>query len=439
MPPSLRARPLAERDANQRPSRPSGPVAKSAKANKKANAEAAPNKVTKQKKKTSNKSAKSSEKASSANPNDRKRSGAAKKAHETKKKNHLQEREYACIPAIPWDEEDDDEDDGEKQNEEGNTNSSKDNEDHEEDSDSDDGYYHDTNCHSFKKVGNIPSSQAPKGHAWIFSKKAIVWMNHWLDEVEVRNPDNFGMHIYNDSAGWGIGEVMENQLVTLDRELKKTNPDAVRLWTLLQGIALWLVHEQTLYLWEHTDDPEGVRDIITAYGVAVIYSLNILKDNDMLKQEGSELPNLGVVIAFFLDFWTTGIEPEVCDHALPWVAVVMDISEKAGLNLDAAFPDTGPTREWTECEDLEDALLEAPPSPSTIEEWKRENGPFYPLFWEVKDWKKPDWSAFWEAYKERQGHEPGGTRHNCEKMGKVERLAFSYGCPLSPDSCSTVD
>ena len=163
------------------------------------------------------------------------RSERSKKAQQTKKHDFEAERDYICIPEP-----------GGSQKEEQ------------------------------KVLAYKPASEVP-GHSWIFSKKAVYWFNEWMRECAIRDPDNFDMYIYKRYHVYGICEVIENQLKFLHHELgEKKNPDLIRLWTHLQGIAIWLIIGDADLLNSH-DDSDAVSDIFTAYGTAVICSFNLLR------------------------------------------------------------------------------------------------------------------------------------------------------------------
>lgn len=50
----------------------------------------------------------------------------------------------------------------------------------------------------------------PKGWHWFISKGAAVMKRDLYDETDYRNPDLFGMYTYNDHAGYGVCEVIQN-------------------------------------------------------------------------------------------------------------------------------------------------------------------------------------------------------------------------------------
>ena len=56
-----------------------------------------------------------------------------------------------------------------------------------------------------------PAAKSP-GYAWVFTKAGYDQYLHWIDEQGKRDQDDFHMHIYSDFSGYGIVEVMENQV-----------------------------------------------------------------------------------------------------------------------------------------------------------------------------------------------------------------------------------
>ena len=56
-----------------------------------------------------------------------------------------------------------------------------------------------------------PADESP-GHVWVFTREGYSLSDHWYDEQMKRDQDAFGMYIYNDFSGYGVMEVMENQV-----------------------------------------------------------------------------------------------------------------------------------------------------------------------------------------------------------------------------------
>lgn len=56
-------------------------------------------------------------------------------------------------------------------------------------------------------------------------------------QLNIRNPDCFGMYVYNDSYGWGTMEVIENLLV----DFEEAEGNWKEQWAMCEAIAmLWL-------------------------------------------------------------------------------------------------------------------------------------------------------------------------------------------------------
>jgi hypothetical protein len=60
-----------------------------------------------------------------------------------------------------------------------------------------------------KKYNEKPSSEFP-GYPWVVSELAEWLHENYFIEVQMRDQDKFGMHIYNDYTSYGFQEVIEN-------------------------------------------------------------------------------------------------------------------------------------------------------------------------------------------------------------------------------------
>lgn len=85
--------------------------------------------------------------------------------------------EYACIGKPPWAEEIDDDVDGEKS----------------------------------KLVWKKPASEHPEWK-WVMLRESFDLLDTAHKDTDHRDPDVFGMYIYNDFLGYGIIEVLENMV-----------------------------------------------------------------------------------------------------------------------------------------------------------------------------------------------------------------------------------
>lgn len=144
-------------------------------------------------------------------------------------------------------------------------------------------------------------------------------------------PDMFGMHIFNDFNGYGIQELIENLLSSLDDEFKKKEKDEQslnKMWATSAGLVHWLLVEQ-LGPWMIMDD--GDRHEKT---VQLIYRsfLTTLSEIDRAGQLGNDTfaKDLGLVMSLYLR-WSSDLE----DYDITWCKDIVAYAQKAKLDLVA--------------------------------------------------------------------------------------------------------
>ena len=49
-------------------------------------------------------------------------------------------------------------------------------------------------------------------HKWVFTKRGQQWCKYWMIEQAKRDQDRFDLYVYNDYTGYGIHEIIENQV-----------------------------------------------------------------------------------------------------------------------------------------------------------------------------------------------------------------------------------
>lgn len=66
-------------------------------------------------------------------------------------------------------------------------------------------------CGSKRCICDQPAEKHPS-HPWIFTKAGKAAFTMWYGEQLRRDQDEHGLYIYNDFSGYGVTEVMENQV-----------------------------------------------------------------------------------------------------------------------------------------------------------------------------------------------------------------------------------
>ncbi|KAF2815195.1 uncharacterized protein BDZ99DRAFT_459125 [Mytilinidion resinicola] len=139
---------------------------------------------------------------------------------------------------------------------------------------------------------------------WTVTNMANYLVNTYKDDAECRNPDNFGMYIYNDFAGYGLQEVIENQLVMFHEEFNKEDCDPHRLFVYMEAMAIWLFTSDMSH-WTGLNDGARVSATMDIIGRCLLTSLNALERADLL-EPGSKVKNIPMVLSMFLDFADDG-------------------------------------------------------------------------------------------------------------------------------------
>lgn len=115
------------------------------------------------------------------------------------------------------------------------------------------------------------------------------------------------MYIYNDYTGYGLQEVIENQLAAINSLMgKKPEPPAVALWIHLSALAHWL-SVQELGPWMMMDDGERWSNTVAMIGIGILATFNALERADLLKKD-SPIKDLGLVLALLGDFMATCVD-----------------------------------------------------------------------------------------------------------------------------------
>ncbi|KAF2233834.1 hypothetical protein EV356DRAFT_533372 [Viridothelium virens] len=122
---------------------------------------------------------------------------------------------------------------------------------------------------------------------WFTTRKAWQMRDDLKCEADFRHPDYFDMYVYNDFAGYGIQQVIENTLVAFNTEYTKKNPSLNELWAIIEALDL--------------DDGDRMFKTLDMIGCAALSMLNRLDLAGKLKPN-SEFKDIALVISVFLLF-----------------------------------------------------------------------------------------------------------------------------------------
>ncbi|KAH8704500.1 hypothetical protein GQ44DRAFT_630308, partial [Phaeosphaeriaceae sp. PMI808] len=255
---------------------------------------------------------------------------------------------------------------------------------------------------------------------FIISKEAEKILGDHHIAAAKRDQDIFSMHIFNDWTGYGLQEVIENQLSDFNKIMSvkgNQEPDAVELWIRLSAFAHWTQEEQ-LGPWMGQDDGQRWSDTSAMIGIATLATLNALQRSRLLSND-SPIKDLGFVIALLGSFLNccvgmTGDVPvmEGCDEMETWPWEVVQYAKNAGVEIRGVY-------------DIEKEFVEEYDDEEEVGVWKTKEG--------VDRW---GWKAKWKKFTAAHGNrgKVGGHNYDITKMSAKERKRahFDGKDPLDP-------
>lgn len=113
-------------------------------------------------------------------------------------------------------------------------------------------------------------------------------------EVPQRDPDMFDVYVYNDFAGYGYQEVVENNMVEFIKCFSSKDGKTEELWRIVSGMAMWLLDEPNVP-WHN-----GERFVYTCslLGYMFLAALNRI-DRDGEFKVDSKYKDLSLVMALW--------------------------------------------------------------------------------------------------------------------------------------------
>jgi hypothetical protein len=154
-----------------------------------------------------------------------------------------------------------------------------------------------------KRYDGKPAEEFPDW-PYVISEATAELVTKYSLESTKRNQYNFRMYVSNDFTGYGMQEVIENQLTGINTLMAKrrfpADELAVGLWLRLSAFAHW-TQSQQLGPWVMMDDGQRWQDTVAMIGVAILATLNAL-DRTKLLNKHSPVKDLGLVLALLGDF-----------------------------------------------------------------------------------------------------------------------------------------
>ncbi|EON68928.1 hypothetical protein W97_08186 [Coniosporium apollinis CBS 100218] len=258
----------------------------------------------------------------------------------------------------------------------------------------------------FEKYNAKPLSEHPDW-PWRVSKPARKMAAKYAQDVDKRDPDIFGMYIYNDYHGYGTAEVIENMLLAWTTEYQKKDSSVWELWKHTEAIAHFFALMPELIGFGNLEDGERVNEILNVIGLALLSTLNKLEAASLLKPDGP-VKDLELVLCLMLDF-CSGYDVDFED--VVWPHQVVAYANKAGLKLDKLHNMRKDLERYSE---------------DKLDKKKKD------LVYSAPKEDKFEFNKKWKAYVSKYGIKRGGKKtvggeqYDITKMRKAERIKHSF-------------
>ncbi|KAH9883568.1 hypothetical protein F4778DRAFT_775118 [Xylariomycetidae sp. FL2044] len=195
------------------------------------------------------------------------------------------ERSYAfitiCTPRYSGADEDDDDGDGDGDG---------DDDDDDDDVESGDGpKCGKKGCVCFKSPEENPEQP------WIISRAGHRKFYTQFIHAALRDPDAFGMYTFNDHAGYGCLELVQNLVLDFVEAAARGWREQ---WAVCEGIAHWLSHPASMVM-TMIDDGECVNATFRLIGRMFLYMLSELDKQDLVG-DNTEVKSLGCIMAMYM-------------------------------------------------------------------------------------------------------------------------------------------
>ncbi|KAI0412080.1 hypothetical protein F5X98DRAFT_23540 [Xylaria grammica] len=147
-------------------------------------------------------------------------------------------------------------------------------------------------CKCFKPLASNPE------HPWVVSWAGFNKFNNQFIHTFLRDPDNFSMYTYNDHAGYGSIETLENLFLDFEEAAKEKRGEWREQWAICEGAAHWLLHNGSRRL-STIDDSDRVHEVMRLVGRMFLAMLAQL-DNLGLVGDATAVKSLGCTMAMYM-------------------------------------------------------------------------------------------------------------------------------------------
>ncbi|KAI0539344.1 hypothetical protein GGR58DRAFT_464703 [Xylaria digitata] len=170
--------------------------------------------------------------------------------------------------------------------------------DEEEDEDNDDGAERlgppceKKRCRCFKPLASNPE------HPWVISWAGFRKFNNQFTHIFLRDPDNFSMYTFNDHAGYGSLEVLQNLFLDFEEAAKEKRGEWREQWAICECVAHWLLHSASERL-GFIDDCDTLHATMRLVGRMFLAMLAQL-DGLGLVGDATAVKSLGCTMAMYM-------------------------------------------------------------------------------------------------------------------------------------------
>ncbi|TRX97418.1 hypothetical protein FHL15_001696 [Xylaria flabelliformis] len=245
-------------------------------------------------------------------------------------------------------------------------------------------------------------------HPWVISWAGFRKFSNQFIHQSLRDPDNFSMYTFNDHAGYGALEVLQNLFLDFEEAAKEKRGDGWReQWAICEAVVHWMLHPNTGVM-TMIDDGDTLHESMQLVGRMFLSMLAQLDDLGLVG-DATAVKSLGCTMAMYMvlannlrkssaldeddsDGSSTAFQPDCYDNA------VLSYANKCGVTL------RGP-------KDIEELIADADgnvklPSKNAKDPW--------------------GWKAEFKKYTKNQGGKIGGDRHDITTMSSAERKAANF-------------
>ncbi|KAI1406953.1 hypothetical protein F5Y13DRAFT_176016 [Hypoxylon sp. FL1857] len=145
------------------------------------------------------------------------------------------------------------------------------------------------NCVCFKPVRENPD------HPWIISQAGFRKYGTQHIHLSLRDPDNFNMYTFNDHAGYGCLEIVQNLFLDYVEAAERGWREQ---WAVCEGLVLWLLNPASDIM-VMIDDGQCIEATIRLVGHMFLDMLAQL-DNQSLVGDATDVRSLGTTMAMYI-------------------------------------------------------------------------------------------------------------------------------------------